>query len=189
MRLKKTIKYLIIINIFFILFSYFIDTNRVIKEKKLINEFIKYSSYSTNTKSVKTKPTYEMILKIDKINLYKGLYKKNSSKNNVNFGLELLDDSRYPNEENSIIYIASHSGNSKIAYFRNLDLLKINDLASLYYKNKIYTYQLKKIEYIKKGTSLNTYIENKKALILITCKKNTDLQYIFIFYLENESLY
>ena len=41
-----------------------------------------------------------------------------------------------PNEENSILFLAAHSGTGEIAYFQNLDKLKPKDIIKLKYKKK-----------------------------------------------------
>ena len=61
---------------------------------------------------------------IDKINLNEGFYNLYNPLNNVDYGLEVLTPSIMPNNKNSIVFIASHSGNSEISYFKNLNELK-----------------------------------------------------------------
>ena len=69
--------------------------------------------------------------------------------------------------------------------FKNLSKLKINDYASIYYKNKEYKYSLKRIYEIEKnGTAIIKRDINKNTLTLITCKSKTKKQIVFIFELE-----
>src|SRR5699024_4150187 len=91
--------------------------------------------------------TYEEyigIIEIKKINLYKGLYAKNSNLNNVNFNLYVLPDSTYPDIEKGNLIIAGHSGNYNNSYFANLYNLDIEDTINIYYNNTKYIYKIVK---------------------------------------------
>ena len=85
-----------------------------------------------------------------------------------------------PNE-NCTIVIASHSGNSNISYFKNLELLSINDQAIIYFNQKKYLYILKKITFQEK-IGFITIPKNTYDLVLTTCNKdNENLQNIYLF--------
>lgn len=84
-----------------------------------------------STEKVETKEVvvdYIAILEIPKINLKRGLVNKNSSQNNVNRNIYMLQETTLPDEqENSHILLATHSGNSYISFFKNLNKLKNDD--------------------------------------------------------------
>ena len=76
-------------------------------------------------------------------------------------------------------------------YFRELDKLKINDKAILYYKGIKYTYKIDKIyDVLKDGDVEVERDKEKNTLTLVTCKKNTkDRHLVIILYLENKEEY
>lgn len=61
---------------------------------------------------------------IDKISINNYIYSYDSINNTVEKNVELLAGSTFPDKENSIVFLAAHSGNSNISYFNNLDRLK-----------------------------------------------------------------
>lgn len=135
--------------------------------------------YITDTNEEIKKPTnnpdinYLAFLEIPKINLNQGLLPINSLYNNVNYHVEILKISDLPDKINGNFILAAHSGTSSIAYFRNLYKLKLDDLASIIYNNKKYTYKIVNIYNQNKKGSLNIYRDtNKTTLTLITCTKD-----------------
>lgn len=127
---------------------------------------------------------YLGILKIPKINLNQGFYEYSSSLNTVDKNIEVIETSAMPDVVTGNLILASHSGNSPIAYFRNLDKLAVGDEISVVYNQKEYKYIISDI-YDKEKTG---YIEivrnkNKNTITLITCKRNTNLQTVFIGYM------
>lgn len=111
---------------------------------------------------------------IPKIRINQPLYNMNSEKNNVEENVTILKGSIAPNEPNSIMFIAAHSGTGKIAYFENLDDLKENDEVILEWNQEKYYYTIKNIYEQPKDGYINGKIEKKKQLVLTTCcpKKN-----------------
>ena len=124
---------------------------------------------------------YIAVLEIPKINLKRGLVDINSIENNVNKNIQILKESTMPNNENGNLILASHSGNSDVSFFKDLNYLEIGDVAYIYYNSKIYQYSVvNKYEIEKTG---NLTLSNNKAgnkLILITCKDNTNKQIVVI---------
>ena len=110
-------------------------------------------------------------IKINKIHLNKKLYSINNKKNNVEENVTILKDSTYPNNKDSTLILAAHSGTGRKAYFNNLDKLKKNDLIDIELNNKKYTYIVKDIWETKKNGSITFPKMNKKQLILTTCSK------------------
>ena len=99
-------------------------------------------------------------LVIPTIKLEEYLVSYKSKDNNVNKSITILFPSVMPDNPNSLLILAAHSGNSRISYFKDLDKLKIGNKARIHYKNKIYGY---KVTYIER--------QNKNGLITIKKKK------------------
>ena len=143
------------INIFLITILFVINLNNKIND--------------IQNKEVQTDDIY-LNLVIPSINLDENIYKYDSKYNNVNHGLELINDFQINNMKGSII-IASHSGSSKISYFKNLHKLSIEDKVILKNKENKYTYEITKIYKIKKNGKFK-YKDLDNTIYLITCDKN-----------------
>lgn len=118
------------------------------------------------------KPIGKLI--INKINLEEKLYEKTSTHNNIEEHVTILNHSTEPSNKNSIVFLAAHSGTGKIAYFNELDNLKINDEVTLIYKNKTYIYKVNSISEVKKNGSIRVLKESTKQLVLTTCSPNKE---------------
>ena len=92
-----------------------------------------------------------------------------TSENTIEKHISILKESIFPNQENSIIFLAAHSGIGKIAYFEELDNLEPNDEVILILNNKKYTYIVKNSWEEKKNGYINVNKEIKNQLILTTC--------------------
>jgi sortase A len=123
---------------------------------------------------------------IDKINLDMPLYNINSKNNNIEKNVTILKESILPPSQESIIFLAAHSGTSKISYFDNLDKLNINDTIILTINNKKYTYQIKNIYKQKKNGYININKEKENQLILTTCDPNNDKYQLIINSIKKE---
>ena len=118
-------------------------------------------------------PNYIAFLEIDKIGLKQGILPKNDYYNNVNYHIQMHQISDMPDVLNGNLILAGHSGNSNIAFFKNLYKLKIGDIAKVTYKGKIYSYKIVNIYNEIKDGSINIYRNSDKTtLTLITCTKN-----------------
>lgn len=126
-------------------------------------------------------------LKIEKINLNEKLYNINSKENNIEKNITILKESIFPDKENSIVFIAAHSGVGKIAYFEKLDELNINDEVTLTINKKTYKYVVKEYWEEKKNGYINVNKDNKKQLILTTCSPNKKNYQLVINCIEKES--
>lgn len=126
-------------------------------------------------------------LEIPKINLNKGFTSLDSPYNSVNKNIEVVKKSSYPDKEKGNFILAAHSGNSYLAYFRNLYQLTIGDKAYVNYKNKKYTYKIVNIYEQEKTGKIAIYRDlDKSTLTLITCTKNSHTkQTIYILELES----
>lgn len=76
-----------------------------------------------------------------------------------------------PNQNNSFVILASHSGNGRNAYFKNLHKLELKDKIYLDYNNNKYTYEVSLIyDEIKDGMLPIKRYYDRDELVLITCK-------------------
>lgn len=165
-----------------------------------------YYSPKTVTKNIKTKTTNEIKiiesienklvieeekpigkLIIKKINLEKQLYEITSKKNNIEENVTILNGSIEPNKNNSIFFLAAHSGPGDIAFFNDLDKLNINDKILLEYKNSNYIYQVKDIWETKKDGNIEINKEVNNQLILTTCSKKDEHKQLILNCIKIES--
>ncbi len=108
-------------------------------------------------------------LEIDAINLYKELYNISSKHNNIEENVTILKESSNPENKDSLIILAAHSGEGKIAYFNNLNKLKINDKIKFIYYNKEYIFKVTNIFEQDKIGYININKKEESQLILTTC--------------------
>ena len=109
---------------------------KISKEKSIINTI----NTIFNNKNGKTKIIDPIgKLEIPKINLTKYLYDQNNSLNNIEENVTILKETISKNE-NGLIILAAHSGDSNKAFFNNLDKLTIGDYINLIDKGKEYLY-------------------------------------------------
>lgn len=112
------------------------------------------------------------ILIINKINLNKCM-----NINDVDKDIAILYDS-------NTIVLASHSGNAKNAYFKNLYKLTYDDETIFYHNNEKNTYIVVDIKTKLKSEQLS--FENKdNQLILITCSYTSKDEQL-VYYLEKK---
>ena len=184
-RIFTVISIILLLSSFLILSHFLfirtIDKNYYQEDKELVEDFfVNFDEESTDSvnssEEVKTtsdkskKPTPLGVLDIDSINLSVGFYSPNSWRNNVKYGLQILENSTMPNKKGQLI-IASHTGNSSVSYFRNLKKLKEGQVAKIYYLNKIYYYEYVKMDIQEKNGHLKIDKKNAFPLVLITCTK------------------
>lgn len=123
---------------------------------------------------------YKAVLEIPKINLKKGMVESTKNFSSINYAISIDKSSNYPNEEGNFILYA-HSGNSKIAYFRNLNKLNVNDEVFVYYEGVKYSYQIINKYEIEKTGKMEVIRDSKRKLItMVTCISNTNKQVVLI---------
>lgn len=159
------------------------EITKDIEPKEEINEEIKeeIKIIPQNTED------FIAVLEIPKISLEKGIYAKESPRNNVNRNIEILKESDMPDKNNGNFILAGHSGSSKISYFKNLHKLDKDDIAYVYYNGARYGYKLINSYEIEK-TGEASIIRNGQTttMTLITCKSNSNKQIVFIFELMKD---
>ena len=159
------------------------------KEDKKINEVIKNEEKETVSSSLEpfneeTKTNnsnnYVAVLEIPKIRLNKGLVMATKNFKSINYAISIDRHSKMPDQNGNFILYA-HSGNSKIAYFKNLKDLNIDDEIKVYYEGNIYSYKvIKKYTVPKDGyLSVNNDNENK-YITLTTCSQENKKEQIVI---------
>ena len=199
---KKKVKYLIfgfsliILSLSIVIYKHYSNYYENRLEENKIEIFFENSKKENKNNDVitinnfKSNEHYIAIIEIPKISLKKGLYTINSKLNDVNKNIQILKESTMPNEENSNLILASHSGSSRKSYFKNINKLENEDLIYIYYNNIIYTYKVvDKYEIEKTGYAVIKENTNKKVLTLITCKINTNKQIVIVSELIDEKSY
>lgn len=179
----------IIVSNYKLLFNYFDNK----QDEKLIQEFYQedLSKEEINEENTETsidgvqskdkKVNYIAVLKINKINLVRGLVDESSYLNNIKYNVQIIKGSNMPDAVGGNLILAAHSGDAGISYFRNLDKLEIDDKATIDYKNKTYTYKVVNIYDINKNGKVEIKRNiSKTTLTLITCKHNTEKQIVII---------
>lgn len=154
----------------------------IIKTLIIILLTINNNNNNNENKTNKTVQNTEIIgnIIIDKINLNKPLYNINNNKNNIEENIEVLKESILPPNNNSIIFLAAHSGTSNISYFNELDKLNLKDEILLTINNKNYIYIVKNIYTQKKNGYININKEKNNQLILTTCDPNNNKNQLII---------
>lgn len=183
--LKKTI-YIIILIIYLIscnfIYKHYTQAPKTEKEKNKIREEIKPTipKIYSNVTYTPIKDTSIGTLTIDKINLKQKIYNMESKENNIEKNVTILKGSEKPTIDNSIMFIAAHSGTGKKAFFKNLHKLNINDEINLEYEKIIYTYIIKDIWESPKSGNIIVNKENVTQLILTTCSQKSDNMQLII---------
>ena len=143
----------------------------------------------TEKKEVKhqNQSKYVAVIKIPKINLERGLVAKDSSANNVNKNIKILDESDNPETPKGNVILAAHSGNAKMSYFRYLYKLVLNDTITIIFNGHEYIYEVTNIYDINKTGEADIVRDlNKKTLTLITCRQGTNKQIVIVCELKEE---
>lgn len=159
-------------------------------DNKMINKFFKPEiTQEKELKSNQSNEDYIAIVEIPKISLKTGLVEKNSKNNTVEKHIQILEQSTMPNESNSTLILAAHSGNSNVSYFKNLYKLNIEDNVNIYYKNIKYIYQISNIRKETKNGKITIINTNTPSLIMTTCDKENDKQLIVEAKLKEKATY
>lgn len=154
-------------------------------------DYVEQEQENNEEKTNNYTPNYIAFLEIDKINLRQGLLPKENRYNYVDYHVQILDLSDFPDVVNGNFILAGHSGTSSVAFFKNLYKLSLGDTAKVYYNSKIYKYSIVNIYKEDKDGSVNIYRNSDKTtLTLITCTKDDKLhQTIYILELIGVETY
>lgn len=174
---------LIFISIFLFSFNYYNSYKDALKEQKNLDYFYEkqeeikeiIKDNKEDIEKVKVDSNYIAVLKIDKINLEKGLYEIGNSLNNVDYNIEILSGSNMPDVENGNLVLASHNGYLKESYFRNLYKVEIHDKISVFYDSYEYIYEVINTYKVEKTDTVKVIRNNNKnTLTLITCSGDNE---------------
>ena len=140
------------------------DTNRDILDNKTTN-----SKKSSDKKHKKL--DYTAILEIPNIKLKQGVVDAIKNYNSIKYAISVDKNSNYPDKPGNFILYA-HSGNSSIAYFKNLYKVNINDKIYVYYNGIKYEYNIvNKYNIEKNGKAKILNSKNNHYITLITCNQ------------------
>ncbi len=149
------------------------------KEKILIKEYFN-TTINDNSYHKISNDNYIGILEIPVINLRKGFYNIDNKNNNVNKNIQVLAKSSMPDQENSLLAIAGHSGNGRKSFFKDLDKLSINDEIIIYYNNNEYFYKINNIYEEEKDGTIEIKKDDYSKLVLTTCNQKNKTKQIII---------
>lgn len=177
------IKKLLFINLFLIIIVFLLSTFKIsynnTKEVKIINlshDIINktISTAANNFEKINQTKEEDIYFKliINKLKINSPVYSLNSKNNNVEKNITILKGSTKPDDENSLIILAAHSGSGHIAYFKDLNKLELNDEIIINYNNINYHYIIKDIFESKKNGYINIGKIYQKQLVLTTCSPN-----------------
>lgn len=187
--MKNKISYfLILFGLFIIGYQNISKRIEIISEKNKIEYTINGElSYSKKDNS----DIYDIVIEIPQINLKKGIYKKNDSRNNIDKNITIHNDSDYPNQDFSNLILMAHSGSGDNAFFKDVTKLNNDSLIKIYYHDKKYTYKIEdNYEVDKNGKARIIRNENRKSITLITCSQSDKTkQLVYIGYLIDEVNY
>lgn len=108
-------------------------------------------------------------IQINHLGIDNNIYDFHSPHNTVEENVQLLNGSILPNNDHSIVFLAAHSGNSKISYFERLNELKIGNKINFYYQSKHYVYEVYDYYEIKKDGDIEVEKMVDHQLVLTTC--------------------
>ena len=187
---------IVILSILLIMLSILIKINDIYsvkkekqKDEKIVKEIINNDDINTVSKTVNTSEysvkntkgsNYIAVLEIPKIQLKKGLVMSTKNFKSINYAISIDKNSIMPDKVGNFILYA-HSGNSRIAYFRNIKKLNINDDINVFFDGKKYAYTIvKKYEVDKTGklSIINDGIS--KYITLTTCSQENKGKQIVI---------
>jgi LPXTG-site transpeptidase (sortase) family protein len=179
MKIIKKIHLIMIITLTLLTSLTLLKINNQQKTKSIIKSFI--ITYPQKNENIIGK------IQIKSIDIDENLYNIDSEENNVDKHVTILKETIFPDKDNSIIFIAAHSGEGDIAYFNNLDKLKPNDKILLTLYNKKYKYIVKDSWEENKNGYINVNKEIENQLILTTCSPHKNNKQLIVNCIEKES--
>ena len=180
----------------FFIYNYYQNNKEIemidnyIEETKIIEEQIDVQEQEVIEEKQEQKINYTAVLEIPSINLKRGVVDSTKNFNSINYAISVDKNSNYPDKEGNFILYA-HSGNSSIAYFKNLNKVEIDDEVYVYYKGVKYKYKIfTKYDIEKTGKAEVLFSNTEKYITLITCNQNRNgYQVILIGKMFSQSNY
>lgn len=183
-------------------YNYYEKSSLKIHEEEQIESFFEEEDIITesiDTKEVQEEPAkkekkvdynYIGVLEIESIGLKRGFVNPNSKYNYVNYNIQIIETSTMPDVDKGNFIVAGHNGNSYISFFKNLHKMNSDDLINIYYNGYKYVYKYDNFYEVEKTGTVNIVRDkNKTAVTLITCKRNSNKQLVFIGYLIDKVEY
>lgn len=171
--------YFVSVLILGIIIMIFINTTPKINSKTIsIASSISNNKVFNKTVNPKVIPIGRLM--IEKINLDQPLYDINSPNNNVEENVTILKGSSLPTDNKGTIFLAAHSGTGDIAYFNDLDKLKVNDEIIFKYNNINYHYLVDKIFEEEKDGDIEITKSSDNQLVLTTCSKKDSKKQLIV---------
>lgn len=165
----------------YIIYYHFNDNGDVYLEDNIESSITEKISTNNVEKINNKENSIKGIVTIPKIKLRKSFYDINSKENDVNKNICVLKESIMPDSHGSTLFLAAHSGNSNVSYFKNLHLLKIDDEVIIDYNNHKYYYIVNNIYEMEKNGKISvTKNINETHLVLTTCSENKGKQLIVV---------
>lgn len=170
-------------------FLFFIQNEQIQKQEQ--TEMEKIQTFMENPQTFETSEesdgidesnvSYIAVLEIPKINLKKGIFDVDSTQNDVNCNIQMIQNSDYPNIENGNMILAGHSGIGRATYFSHLNQLDLKDSIFVYYRGIKYIYQVTQIYEVEKTGKVGIKRDDATAtLTLITCHFHTNQQLVVL---------
>lgn len=178
--IKKISIIVLIVNLTFIFLYFFTKFILEIRENIEVNNYITETTVINNDKSDNEKPkksnakdiNYTAILEIPTINLKRGVVDNTKNFASIKYAISVDNISKYPDINGNFILYA-HSGNSKIAFFKNLVKVNINDKVYVYYNGIKYEYEIfDKYDIEKTGKASVIITDKERYITLITCNQS-----------------
>ena len=200
----KKIGILLIIGAIGLIAFYYV--HQIATDKKIeqeVNNYIEETTIMNNENDVeevvepiekkeetKREINYTAILEIPSINLKRGVVDSTKNFNSINYAISVDKNSNYPEYMGNFILYA-HSGNSSIAYFKNLNKVELKDSVYVYYNGVKYKYEIfDKYDIEKTGKAKVINSKENKYITLITCNQNRkNYQIVIVGKLVEESNY
>lgn len=201
--MKNLGKLLIISAIAMIAFYFVYNFSVKEKDKLEVNEYIEQTSIVEEKvneppveevveekKEEKRTINYTAVLEIPSINLKQGVVNSTKNFGSINYAISVDKNSNYPDQKGNFILYA-HSGNSSIAYFKNLNKVEINDDIYVYYNGTKYHYEIyDKYDIQKTGKAKVVSSTSYNYITLITCNQSKkDKQIVVVGRLIDSATY
>ena len=181
--MKKLSIALILISLAILIILFMIKFNNENQNTILVNNYIKETTIDSNTadglsgepiqdnKKNNYTINYTAVLEIPSISLKRGVVDSTKNFKSINYAISVDKNSNYPNENGNFILYA-HSGNSNIAFFKNLINVNIKDDVYIFYNGIKYHYIVfDKYDIPKTGKAKILNTNTERYITLITCNQ------------------